>query len=85
MRSASNDAEFPVLSIVNPRMAVFTLLPLSTAEARSQHCDMPRHLGAARDTLWISVLTHSMAERNRRAIWWTTNQPGKPALRPQMS
>lgn len=72
-------AEFPVLAIVNPRMTAFTLPALSTAEARNQHRDMLRRLGAARDTLWIAELGDSLAERNRRAIWGTMNAPGEDA------
>ena len=72
-------AEFPVPAIVNPRMAAFTLPALSTAEARNQHRDMVRRLGAARDTLWIAELTDTMAERNRRAIWGAMNAPGEDA------
>ena len=43
--------ELDLRAIVNPRMAAFTLPALSTAEARNQHRDMVRRLGAARDTL----------------------------------
>ena len=50
-RNPYTGAEFPVPAIVNPRMAAFTLPALSTAEARNQHRDMLRRLGAARDTL----------------------------------
>ncbi len=46
----------------------FTLPALSIAEARNQHRDMLRRLGAARDTLWIAELGDRIAERNRRAI-----------------
>ena len=52
---------------------------VSTAEARNQHRDMLRRLGAARDTLWIAELSDSMAERNRRAIWGAMNAPGEDA------
>ena len=62
---------------MNPRMAALTLPALSTAEARNQRRDMLRHLGAARDTLWIAELSDTMAERNRRAIWGATNAPGE--------
>ncbi|MFM7612225.1 MAG: hypothetical protein ACKO9A_25535, partial [Alphaproteobacteria bacterium] len=78
-RNPYTGAEFPVPAIVNPRMAAFTLPALSTAEARNQHRDMVRRLGAARDTLWIAELTDSMAERNRRAIWGAMNAPGEDA------
>ncbi|MFM7778041.1 MAG: hypothetical protein ACKPB8_04645, partial [Alphaproteobacteria bacterium] len=47
---------------------------LSNAEARNQHRDMVRRLGA-RDTLWVAELTDSMAERNRRAIWRAMKAP----------
>ena len=67
-RNPYTGAEFPVPAIVNPRLATFTLPAISTAEARNQHRDMLRRLGAARDTLWIAELSDSMAERNRRAI-----------------
>ena len=59
--------------------AEFPLPALSTAEARNQHRDMVRRLGAARDTLWIAELSDSMAERNRRAIWGAMNAPGEDA------
>jgi hypothetical protein len=78
-RNPYTGAEFPVPAIVNPRMAAFTLPALSTAEARNQHRDMLRRLGAARDTLWMAELTDSMAERNRRAIWGAMNAPGQDA------
>jgi len=78
-RNPCTGAEFPVPAIVNPRMAVFTLPALSTAEARNQHRDMLRRLGAARDTLWIAELSDSMAERNRRSIWGAMNAPGEDA------
>jgi len=78
-RNPYTGAEFPVPAIVNPRMAAFTLPALSTAEARNQHRDMLRRLGAARDTLWIAQLTDSMAERNHRAIWGAMNAPGEEA------
>ena len=64
---------------MNRRLAAFTLPALSTAEARNQHRDMLRHLGAARDTLWIAELSDTMAERNRRAIWGAMNAPGEDA------
>jgi hypothetical protein len=83
-RNPYKGAEFPVPVIVNPRMAAFTLPVLSTTEARNQHREMLRRLGAARDALWIAELSNSMAELNRRAIWGTMNQPGQPATRPQM-
>jgi len=50
-RNPYTGAEFPVPAIVDPRMAAFTLPALSAAEARNQHRDMLRRLGAARDTL----------------------------------
>ncbi|MCA3332614.1 MAG: hypothetical protein INF63_16440, partial [Roseomonas sp.] len=59
-RNPYTGAEFSVPAIVNPRMAAFTLPALSTAEARIQHRDMLRRLGAARDTLWIAELTDTM-------------------------
>ncbi len=76
-RNPFTGAKFPVPVIVNPRMAAFTLAVLSTTEARNQHRDMLRRLGAARDTLWIAELTDTMAERNRRAISGAMNAPGE--------
>ncbi len=67
-------------AIVNPRMAAFTLPALSTTEARNQHRDMLRRVGAARDTLWIAELGDSLAERNRRAIWGAMNALGEDAV-----
>ena len=84
-RNPYTGAEFPVPAIVNPRMAAFTLPALSTTEARNQHRDMLRRLGAARDTLWIAELGDSMAERNRRAIWGAMNAPGEDATSSQDS
>ena len=78
-RNPYTGAEFPVPATVNPRMAAFTLQALSTGEARNQHRDMRRCLGAARDTLWIAELTDSIAEQNRRAIWGAMNAPGEDA------
>ena len=78
-RNPYTGAEFPVPAIVNPRMATFTLPALSTAEARNQHRDMLRRLGAAGDALWIAELGDSLAERNRRAIWGAMNAPGEDA------
>ena len=78
-RNPYTGAEFPVPAIVNPRMAAFTLPALSTAEARNQHRDMLRRLGAVHDTLWIAELTDSLAERNRRTIWDAMNAPGEDA------
>ena len=65
-------------------MAAFTLPALSTGEARNQHRDMLRRLGATRDTIWIAELGDAMAKRNRHAICEKMNQPGQPATRPQM-
>ena len=42
---------------------------VSTAKARNKHRDMLRRLGAARDTVWITELGDSVAERSCRAIW----------------
>jgi len=78
-RNPYTGAEFPVPAIVNPRMAAFTLPALSTAEARNQHRDMLRRLGAARDTLCIAELGDCLAERNCRAIWGAMNAPGEDA------
>jgi hypothetical protein len=57
----------------------FTLPASSIAEARNQHRDMLRRLGAARDTLRIAERTDRIAERNRRAIWGAMNAPGEDA------
>jgi hypothetical protein len=56
-RNPCTGAEFPVPSIVNPRMAAFTQPALSAAEVRNQHRDTLRRLGTARDTLWIAELS----------------------------
>jgi len=47
--------------VLNPRFAAFTLPALSVAEARNQHRDLLRRLGAAGDALWIAELTDSLA------------------------
>ncbi|MCA3393482.1 MAG: hypothetical protein INF47_14820 [Roseomonas sp.] len=52
---------------------------LSLTEARNQHRDLLRRLGAAGDALWIAELGDSLAERNRRAIWDAVNAPGEEA------
>jgi hypothetical protein len=76
-RNPFTGAEFPVPAIINPRFAAFTLPALSVAEARNQHRDLMRRLGAAGDALWIAELGDSMAERNCRAIWGAVNAPGE--------
>ena len=78
-RNPLTGAEFPVPPIINPRFAAFTLPALSVAEARNQHRDLLRRLGAAGDALWIAELGDSMVERNRRAIWGAVNAPGEEA------
>ncbi|MCA3413861.1 MAG: hypothetical protein INF84_04595 [Roseomonas sp.] len=78
-RNPFTGAEFPVPAIINPRFAAFTLPALSIAEARNQHRDLLRRLGAAGDALWIAELGDSVAERNRRAIWGAVNAPGEEA------
>jgi hypothetical protein len=78
-RNPFTGAEFPVPAIVNPRMAAFTLSALSIAEARNQHRDLLRRLGAAGDALWIAELGDGMAARNRRAVWGAMNAPGEEA------
>ena len=78
-RNPFTGAEFPVPAIINPRFAAFTLPALSVAEARNQHRDLLRRLGAAGDALWIAELGDSVAERNRRAIWGAVNAPGEEA------
>ena len=65
--------------ILTRSVSIWRPRALSTAEARNQHRDMVRRLGAARDTLWIAELTDTMAERNRRAIWGAMNAPGEDA------
>jgi hypothetical protein len=52
---------------------------LSVAEARNQHRDLLRRLGAAGDALWIAEHGDSLAERNRRAIWGAVNTVGEEA------
>jgi hypothetical protein len=78
-RNPFTGAEFPVPAIANPRFAAFTLPSLATTEARNQHRDLVRLLGAARDGLVIMELNDTMAERNRRAIWGAINVPGEDA------
>ena len=78
-RNPFTGAEFPVPAIANPRYCSFTLPSLSTAEARNQHRDLVRLLGAARDGLVIPELNDSLAERSRRAIWGAINLPGEDA------
>ena len=78
-RNPYTGAEFPDPSIVNPRMATFTLPALSTVEARDQHRDMLRRLGAARDTSWFSEVTETTAEHKRRTIRGAMTAPGKDA------
>ena len=78
-RNPFTGAEFPVPAIANPRVAAFTLPSLSTSEARNQHRDLVRLLGAARDGLVIMELNDTLAERNRRAIWGAINMPGEDA------
>jgi hypothetical protein len=78
-RNPFTGAEFPVPAIVNPRFAAFALPALSVTEARNQHRDLLRRLGAAGDALCIAELGDSMADRNRRAIWGAMNAPGEDA------
>jgi hypothetical protein len=78
-RNPFTGAEFPVPAIINPRFAAFTLSALSVAEARNQHRDLLRRLGAAGDALWIAENGDSMTERSRRAIWGAVNAPGEEA------
>lgn len=78
-RNPFTGAEFPVPAIINPRFAAFTLPALSVAEARNQHRDLLRRLGAAGDALWIAELGDSLTERNRRAIWGAVNAQGEDA------
>jgi hypothetical protein len=78
-RNPFTGAEFPVPAIANPRVAAFTLPSLSNSEARNQHRDLVRLLGAARDGLVIMELNDTLAERNRRAIWGAVNVPGEDA------
>jgi hypothetical protein len=53
---------------------------VSTAEARNQHRDLLRRLGAAGGALWIAEFRDSLAERNRRARGGRRHQPGQPAV-----
>lgn len=78
-RNPFTGAEFPVPAIANPRYCAFTLPSLSTSEARTQHRDLVRVLGAVRDGLVIPELNDSLSERNRRAIWGAINVPGEDA------
>jgi hypothetical protein len=57
----------------------FTLPALSAVEARNQHRDLLRRLGAAGDALWIAELGDSLEECNRRAIWGAFNAQGEDA------
>ena len=50
-RNPFTGAEFPVPAIINPRFAAFTLPALSLTEARNQHRDLLRQLGAAGEEL----------------------------------
>ena len=68
-RNPFTEAEFPVPASINPRFAAFVLPALSLTEARNQHRDWLRRLGAAGDALWFAELCDSVAERNRRATW----------------
>ncbi len=60
-------------------LAQIEALAQQVAEARNQHRDLLRRLGAAGDALWIAELGDSLAERNRRAIWGAMNAPGDEA------
>ena len=66
-------------AIINPRFAAFTLLALSVAEARKQHHELLRRLGATGDAFWIAELGDSLAERNRRVIWGAVIASGDEA------
>jgi hypothetical protein len=78
-RNAFTGAEFPVPAVINPRYARFTLPVLSDAEVRTQHRELVRQLGAARDGLVIPDIADGLAERNRRALWGGLNEPGTNA------
>jgi hypothetical protein len=52
---------------------------LLNIEARNQHRNLLRRLGAAGDALWIAELGDSVAESNRWAIWGAVNAPGEEA------
>jgi hypothetical protein len=52
---------------------------LLNIEARNQHRNLLRRLGATGDALWIIEFGHSLAERNRGAIWRAVNVPGEEA------
>jgi hypothetical protein len=75
-RNAFTGAEFPVPAVINPRYARFTLPVLSDNEVRTQHRELVRQLGAARDGLVIPDIADGLAERNRRALWGALNEPG---------
>jgi hypothetical protein len=78
-RNAFTGAEFPVPAVINPRYARFTLPVLSDNEVRTQHRELVRQLGAARDGLVIPDIADGLAERNRRALWGALNEPGTNA------
>jgi len=75
-RNAFTGAEFSVPAVINPRYVRFTLPVISDAEARNQHRELVRQLGAARDGLVIPDIADGLAERNRRALWGALNEPG---------
>jgi len=75
-RNPFTGAEFPVPAVINPRYARFTLPVLSDNEVRTQHRELVRQLGAARDGLVIPDIADGLAERNRRALWGALNEPG---------
>lgn len=78
-RNALTGAEFAVPSLHNPRSASFTLPVLTAAEARGQHRDLVRLLGAAGDALWIPDLALSRSEMNLRSLWGAVALPGEVA------
>jgi hypothetical protein len=75
-RNPFTGAEFPVPAVINPRYTRFTLPVLSDNEVRTQHRELVRQLGAARDGLVIPDIADGLAERNRRALWGALNEPG---------
>ena len=53
---------------------------LLNIEARNQHRNLLRRLGAEGDALWIAELGDSVAESNRWAIWEAVNAAGEKAI-----
>lgn len=78
-RNALTGAEFPVPSLMNPRIASFTLPVMTTAEARGEHRELIRQIGAWGEALWIPDLALGQAELNLRSLWGAPASPGEAA------